>query len=161
VALVSRLPVLAWHVVRLAAAPVRSPVAVPGGRGLVPRFVLLPDEPRVALVAELERLVVATTHLSFVPGHNLIQVRRLARRVAALAAGRAAVVLGDLNVPGPVPAWASGWRPLARARTFPAERPGLQVDHVLAHGPVPAATAVEARLLPLSDHRALLVDVAL
>ena len=74
--LVSKLPVRRWHVIRLRAAKVRAPVAVPGGRG---RFILLPDEPRVALAAEVETprgpLVVATTHLSFVPGWNLVQLR--------------------------------------------------------------------------------------
>ncbi|HET7719304.1 MAG TPA: endonuclease/exonuclease/phosphatase family protein, partial [Acidimicrobiales bacterium] len=78
VGLVSKLPVRAWHVVRLRAAKVRAPVAVPGGRG---RFILLPDEPRVALAAEVETsagpLVVATTHLSFVPGWNLAQLRKV------------------------------------------------------------------------------------
>jgi endonuclease/exonuclease/phosphatase family metal-dependent hydrolase len=165
VALVSRLPVAAWHVVPLAAAPVRSPVAVPAAGGRVPRFILLRDEPRVAVVAEVDAggrrpLLVATTHLSFVPGYNLVQVRRLTARLAELAAGRSAVLLGDLNVPGPFSAWASGWRPLAAAKTFPAASPRLQVDHVLAHGAVPAATSVDARLLPLSDHRALVVEVA-
>jgi len=159
VALVSRLPVRSWHVVRLRAAPVRAPVAVPGGRG---RFILLPDEPRVALVAVVDApfgpLAVASTHLSFVPGWNAAQVRRVARALAPLAP--AAVLLGDLNVPPPVPRLATGWRELARVRTFPAAKPSMQIDHALGHGAVPAVTAVEARPMPLSDHRALVVDLA-
>ena len=43
-----------WHVVRLPAARVRAPVAVPGGRG---RFIMLADEPRVSLAAEVETAV--------------------------------------------------------------------------------------------------------
>src|SRR5207237_1261890 len=105
---------------------------------------------RVALVAELTDpdLLVATTPLSFVPGYNLVQMRRLARRLAALAGGRPIVLLGDLNVPGPLASWTSGWRPLAAAKTFPAEKPAFQVDHVLGHGPVPAVKAVDAPRLP-------------
>lgn len=159
VGLVSRLPVRRWHVVRLRAARVRAPVAVPGGRG---RFVLLPDEPRVALAAEVETgagvLVVATTHLSFVPGWNLVQLRRVTRTLAGLAGG--CVLLGDLNVPGRLPARITGWRALARVRTYPVSRPSMQLDHALGHGLLPPVAGVSARELPLSDHRALVVDLA-
>jgi len=159
VGLVSRLPVTAWHVVRLRAARVRAPVAVPGGRG---RFILLPDEPRVALAAELETphgpLVVATTHLSFVPGWNIVQLRKVTTALAALPGGPPCVLLGDLNVPGPVPARATGWRALAKVRTFPGAKPSMQIDHALGHGPLPAVAGVDAPELPLSDHRALVVD---
>ena len=157
VGLVSRLPVRRWHVVRLRAAKVRAPVAVPGGRG---RFILLPDEPRVALAAELETahgpLVVATTHLSFVPGWNVAQVRTVTRALAAL--GPPCVLLGDLNLPGRLPARVTGWRALARVKTFPGANPSMQIDHALGHGLLPVVTAAAARELPLSDHRALVVD---
>ncbi len=158
VGLVSRLPVRAWHVVRLRAAKVRAPVAVPGGRG---RFVLLPDEPRVALAAEVEApagaLLVATTHLSFVPGWNVAQLRRVTRALAAV--GLPCVLLGDLNLPGRVPAATTGWRALATVKTFPGAKPSLQIDHALGHGLLPPVAAAEARELALSDHRALVVDL--
>jgi endonuclease/exonuclease/phosphatase family metal-dependent hydrolase len=158
VGLVSKLPVRRWHVVRLRAAKVRAPVAVPGGRG---RFILLPDEPRVALAAEVDTawgpLVVATTHLSFVPGWNLAQLRRVTRALAAL--GHPCILLGDLNFPGRLPARVTGWRPLAEVRTFPGAEPSMQIDHALGHGLLPLVAAVEARELPLSDHRALIVDL--
>ena len=157
VGLVSKLPVRAWHVVRLRAAKVRAPGAVPGGRG---RFILLPDEPRVALAAEVEApggpLVVATTHLSFVPGWNVVQLRRVTRTLAAL--GLPGVLLGDLNIPGRLPALATGWRPLARVKTFPGSSPSLQIDHALGHGLLPVVREVSAPDLPLSDHRALVLD---
>ncbi len=158
VGLVSRYPVRAWHVVRLRAAKVRAPVYVPGARG---RFILLADEPRVALAAEIETpagpMVVATTHLSFVPGWNLVQLRRVARALAAL--GLPCVLLGDLNVPGRVPARATGWRSLATVKTFPGGKPSMQIDHALGHGPLPSVGAATAVELPLSDHRALVVDL--
>lgn len=159
VGLVSRLPVLAWHVVRMRAAKVKAPVGVPGGRG---RFIMLADEPRVVLAAEVETaagvLIVATTHLSFVPGWNLVQVRRATRALAAL--GPPCVLLGDLNFPGQVPALVSRWRSLAKVATFPAGKPSMQIDHALGHGSLPAVAAATARELPLSDHRALVVDFA-
>lgn len=159
IGMVLRLPVRDWHVVRLKAARVRAPVAVPGGRG---RLILLPDEPRVGLAAEVDGpsgpLLVATTHLSFVLGYNLFQLRRLTRALAAF--GPPCLLLGDLNVPGPFPRLVSGWRPLSAAKTYPAGSPRLQVDHVLGHGPVPAVTSVTTRRMPLSDHLALVVDLA-
>jgi endonuclease/exonuclease/phosphatase family metal-dependent hydrolase len=158
VGLVSRLPVREWHVVRLPPARVRSPVYVPGRR----TFILLPDEPRAAVAALVDGpsgpLWVANCHLSFVPGWNAVQLRRLTRELVGL--GHQCVLLGDLNLPGTVPAQVSRWRMLARAKTFPADEPRLQIDHALGHGSLPPVTAVESRRLPLSDHRALLVDLA-
>jgi endonuclease/exonuclease/phosphatase family metal-dependent hydrolase len=157
VGLVSKLPVREWHVIRLQAAKIKAPVAVPGGRG---RFILLPDEPRVALAADVETaagpLVVATTHLSFVPGWNLVQLRKVTKALAAL--GHPCVLLGDLNFPGRLPARVTGWRALAELRTFPGANPSMQIDHALGHGLLPLVAGTEARELPLSDHRALLVD---
>jgi endonuclease/exonuclease/phosphatase (EEP) superfamily protein YafD len=51
----------------------------------------------------------------------------------------------------------SGLRALASGPTFPADAPARQLDHVLARGPVRPSGAVEVPLLPLSDHRALVV----
>jgi endonuclease/exonuclease/phosphatase family metal-dependent hydrolase len=155
VGLVSRWPVRTWHVVRLPAAPVRSPVLLPGTR----RVLWLRDEPRVGVAAVVEAprglLTVATTHLSFVPVWNGVQLRRLTAELERLPGPR--VLLGDLNMPGPVPQVLSGWRPLARTPTYPAPQPRVQLDHVLASGDVPLVTAVEAPQLAVSDHRALLV----
>ncbi len=157
VGLVSRLPVRDWHVVHLPPARFRSPVYVPGRR----TFILLPDEPRAAVAALVDgpagRLWVANCHLSFVPGWNAVQLRRLTRELAGL--GHPCVLLGDLNLPGTIPGRVSRWRTLARAKTFPADEPKLQIDHALGHGPLPPVTAVDSRRLPLSDHRALVVEL--
>jgi endonuclease/exonuclease/phosphatase family metal-dependent hydrolase len=164
VALVSRLPVQGWRVVELGRAPVRAPVAVPGPDGR-PRLILLDDEPRVAIIAELATptgpLTVAATHLSFVPGWNARQLRRLVHVLGRHGSpGTSAVILGDLNLPGPLPRALTGWRRLAAAPTYPAHAPRIQFDHVLAHGPVPPVVAAQVRHTPVSDHRALLVDLA-
>jgi endonuclease/exonuclease/phosphatase family metal-dependent hydrolase len=160
IGLVSRLPVRRWAVTRLPSAPVRSPVLVPGSAR---RVIWLRDEPRVLLAAVLETpagaLTVATTHLSFVPGWNGLQLRRAARALRRLPAPR--LLLGDLNLPGPLPRWLTGWRALAAVPTYPVDEPRVQLDHVLGHGDgLPAVTATRSLPMPLSDHRALVVDLA-
>jgi endonuclease/exonuclease/phosphatase family metal-dependent hydrolase len=135
--------------------------------------VLLPqagrDEPRVALVAELadggRRLTVAGTHLSFVPGPNLRQLRALQRHLDERGGPR--LLLGDLNLWWPLVRVASrpGWRPLVRGGTFRNRPPGspgrlVQLDHVLAAGA--AARPRDTRIVsgPASDHKAVLVELA-
>lgn len=158
VALLSRYPVSRWYEVRLPALPVRSPVFLPGSG----RVQLLQDEPRVALVAVLRtpagRMTVAATHLSFVPGWNAAQLTGLVHRLRRLP--RPVLLLGDLNLPGPLPALLTGWRPLARTATFPAPGPRLQIDHVLADGRLPPVRSVSTPAVDVSDHRPLVVDLA-
>lgn len=157
IGLVSRWPVTSWHVVRLPAAPVRSPIVLPGSRSVI----WLQDEPRVGLAAVVQtpigEVTIATTHLSFVPVWNGVQLRRLTRELARLPGPR--VLLGDLNMPPPFPRALSGWRALARTATYPAWEPRIQLDHVLASGVLPPVTSVQAPQLAVSDHRALLVEL--
>jgi endonuclease/exonuclease/phosphatase family metal-dependent hydrolase len=134
--------------------------------------VLLPqagrDEPRVALIAGLDHggrhLTVAGTHLSFVPGPNLTQLRALQRHLDERGGPR--LLLGDLNLWWPLVRVASrpGWRPLVRGPTFRNRPPGspgrmVQIDHVLAAGA--AFTPGRARIVggPASDHRAVVVEL--
>ncbi|MGB9375909.1 MAG: endonuclease/exonuclease/phosphatase family protein [Mycobacteriales bacterium] len=159
IALATRLPVRSWHILRLRAAPMRSVVADPGARR---RVILIQDEPRVLLAAVVDGpagpMTVATTHLSFVPGWNVWQVRRVCRELRRLPAPR--LLLGDLNLPGRLAGVVSGWRMLARAATYPAADPRVQLDHVLADGPTPAVLSTAVRTLRVSDHCALVVDLA-
>jgi endonuclease/exonuclease/phosphatase family metal-dependent hydrolase len=154
--LVSRYPVTRWHTVRLPATRARSPIVLPGSR----RIRWLQDEPRVAIAAVVATpggpMTVATTHLSFVPGWNALQLRRLCRALDGLPGPR--VLLGDLNMPPPFPRLVSGWRPLAKVATYPSTDPRVQIDHVLGSGRLPPVTTVEARTVPVSDHQALVVE---
>jgi len=159
IALLSRYPVASWRVVRLPGLRGRVPVWFRGRR----RPVLVTDEPRVAVLADVQapagRVTVAVTHLSFVPGWNVVQLRRLVRATAPVPGP--VVLMGDLNLTGDRPARLTRMRPLAIAPTFPVERPDRQLDHVLARGGLRASGPVRAPALALSDHRALVVDVEL
>ncbi len=155
IALLSRFPVVSWRVLRLAPLHVRVPLWSPVTR----RPFLAPDEPRAAVAAVVDspqgRITVATTHLSFVPGWNAVQLRRLTRA----RDDELLVLTGDLNLRPGAAARVSGLHPLAAARTYPADRPTRQLDHVLARGPLRAAGPAATPRLPVSDHRALVVPV--
>jgi len=158
VALLTRFEVREWHELRLPPGRARLPVPLPPGS---PRRVLwAPDEQRVALAAVLATpagpLSVVCTHLSFSPPRAVKQLRLLAAWSAALP--RPLVLLGDLNLPGRVPAFLTGFRPLLRAATYPSSRPRLQLDHALADGDVRVAAA-SAVPVGGSDHRAAVVDL--
>jgi endonuclease/exonuclease/phosphatase family metal-dependent hydrolase len=158
IGLVSRFPVRSWGVHRLPALPIRSPVPVAGSTF---RLAWLRDEPRVLLAALVETpagpMTLATTHLSFVPGWNGAQLRRATRALRRLPGPR--VLLGDFNLPGRLPGWLTGWRTLANVLTYPADDPKVQLDHVIADGSIPVAVTAWASAAPLSDHRAVLVDL--
>ena len=164
IGLLSRFPVRSWRVLRLSPSPVPGPIMAvgPSGRGKV---VLLPDEPRVMVVAVLAtpvgEVTVGATHLSFVPGWNVGQLRRAVRFLRALPAPR--LLLGDLNLPSRVAGLASGWRPLGRLPTFPSPAPKVQLDHVLADPRgwrrLPARGMVSTPEVGVSDHRPLVVDL--
>jgi endonuclease/exonuclease/phosphatase family metal-dependent hydrolase len=155
VALLSRYPVISWRVVRLPALHARVPMWFGGSR----RPVWVRDEPRVAVAAVLDgphgQFTVANTHLSFIPGWNTLQLRRLVRSLAGTREPLA--VIGDLNMERRQAARVSGLRPIASAATFPVDQPRRQIDHVLVRGRLRASGPAEAVRLPLSDHRALVV----
>jgi endonuclease/exonuclease/phosphatase family metal-dependent hydrolase len=157
IGLVSRVPVTAWHVRRFKPAPVGLPLLVPG-QGLA----YVDDEPRAALAAVLETpagaLTVIATHLSFVPGWNVAQLREIVRWARTLPGPR--VLLGDLNLPGPVARLTSRWTQAGRLATYPSWKPRVQLDHVLLDGrPAPAVQEARVVRLPVSDHSALVVDL--
>ncbi len=159
VALASRVPVESWHVLHLAPARGRYPMPIPSRP---PRLLWLPDEPRAVLAAVLRspRMTVACTHLSFVPGVNVFQLRAVRRWLDALPGPR--LLLGDLNLPGRLPARLTGWTPLVTAPTYPAAGPRTQLDHALASGLAAGAGWQGWSLqLPISDHRAIAVDLQL
>jgi endonuclease/exonuclease/phosphatase family metal-dependent hydrolase len=158
IALLSRYPARTWQSVRLPRIPVRFPMYLPGPE----KVMIVREEPRAAVVAQLDTpagpLTVANTHLSFVPGWNRVQLRRLRRDLAGLPGPR--VLMGDLNMAPPGPEQITRMRPLATAPTFPVDRPGRQLDHILVDRDFPMRVRGWSTPLPdMSDHRPLIVDV--
>jgi endonuclease/exonuclease/phosphatase family metal-dependent hydrolase len=141
IALLSRVPVRSWVTVRLPALPLRRPR----------------DEPRVAIGATLDGMSVFTTHLSFLPAWNRVQLYRLLVALSRVPGPQ--LLTGDLNIHGRLPRPLQDWKPLIEESTFPAESPHVQLDHVLARRCTPSVTSTQVLQLPLSDHRAVVVDV--
>jgi endonuclease/exonuclease/phosphatase family metal-dependent hydrolase len=156
IALLSRYPVRGWQVLRL--PPMRVPVPLRHGRG---RPHLARDEARVAVMATVQGpfgdVLVATTHLSFLPAWNALQLRRVVRAMATQSGP--AILMGDLNMEPALVRRLTRMRPLANAPTFPAAEPTRQLDHILARGLSANGSGV-AVSLPLSDHLALSVDIS-
>ncbi|MFE9810990.1 endonuclease/exonuclease/phosphatase family protein [Streptomyces sp. NPDC005227] len=184
IALLSRLPVRQWRARRLAPAPVPMPLRTPGRRGLTLSW----DQPRAALAAVLEGrhgpFTVVALHLSFVPGWNVRQLLEVRAWTADLPGPQ--VLLGDLNLTGALPGavlnsparkgrtglrrtrdgdtaqLSRRWHDLARTPTYPAHRPLVQFDHVLATGlAADAATGADTPPTDVSDHRPLVVELPL
>ena len=131
IALLSRFPVTDWRVVRLPRLPRKLPLLL----GRPRRLVIVRDEPRVALVARIRTphgpVRVATTHLSFIAGWNLLQLRHLVR---ALRGPEPLVLTGDLNLGVRRARLGSGLQALTAAYTFPADAPRRRIDHLLEIG---------------------------
>jgi endonuclease/exonuclease/phosphatase family metal-dependent hydrolase len=138
IALLSRFPVASWQLVRLPQIPMRFPMYLPGPN----RVMIVDEEPRAAVIAQLHTplgtLTVANTHLSFVPGWNRRQLRRLMHDLRGFPGPR--LLIGDLNM-------------------TPAETPNRQLDHILTDDDRLRSGATEAELMPISDHRPLVPDL--
>jgi endonuclease/exonuclease/phosphatase family metal-dependent hydrolase len=141
IGIVSKIPVVSWHRLNLGNSPLGLPLIVPGdetGKGR-PRFLYVKDEPRLALAAVLENgFTVVNTHLSFVPGFNLAQLRRVKKWAMQIAesTGTRAIVLGDLNLPKNLPIagakiFGSPWKSLVTQNTYPSWGGKIQFDYIL------------------------------
>lgn len=158
IALLAKYPVLNWQVLRLPRIPMRFPMWLPGPR----KVIVVHDEPRTVVIGTFRTpagdITVANTHLSFVPGWGRHQLRRVVRDLRIFP--DPVVLMGDLNLATPAAAGKAGFRSLARHPTFPVVEPDRQLDHILARGALGRVTASRAQVLTLSDHRALVVDLA-
>ncbi len=96
ISLLSRYPVTSWQVVRMPRIPVKVPMYLRGPN----RVIIVDEEPRAAVIGRIETplgpLTIANTHLSFVPGWNRRQLRRLVRDLRGLPGPR--ILTGDLNL---------------------------------------------------------------
>lgn len=76
-----------------------------------------------------QALRIANTHLT----HRLTSPVQLMRLVLLLARDPVpTVIVGDLNMPAPMTALAANYSPGVAGKTFPSNRPFIQLDHLLA-----------------------------
>ena len=160
----SRYPLDQIEVMRFKAAPMSLPLAVPSDDGW--RMLKVADEPRVAIIARAQTplgpMTIATTHLSFVPGFNVKQLRSLSKALAKR--GLPSLLFGDFNLIGKLPQRVTGWDSLAHTPTYPVVKPRIQFDHILARG-LASETVKSARgraqrmALGISDHCALVTEL--
>lgn len=156
IAVLSRYPVVGWHVSSLPRIPYRFPVYWPGSG-----WVIVDEEPRTAVIGQLDTplgpITFAGTHLSFIPGWNRRQLRRLVDDLQGFAGPR--MLAGDLNLSPSAVGRVTSMRALGMAATFPAGAPRRQIDHILTDEAQFEVRRCEAPLMPISDHRPLVVDI--
>ncbi len=140
-----------WVVAVLSRLPVRSAEVVP----LRPQLLLDPGRRaviRAVVEADGAPFTVVGTHLPLL----VSPVWRLATTLRAALPGphEPGAFAGDMNMWG----WCAerlagrGWRRAVRGRTYPAQRPHSQTDHIMVNPPVEVAGAGVVDQV-LSDHR--------
>lgn len=164
VSLISRSKVSRWAHQTLMPPPITLPLLVADGKK--PAFKAIPDEPRVAIAAVIETeqgpITVATAHLSFVPGVNVMQLRRTHKWLADWP--RPLILLGDFNMPGSLPERITGLPGLVTQATYPSFEPRIRFDHVLVDGFTTGDIELlreqtRTKALTISDHLAIVVEL--
>ena len=131
IALATNQPIKKLYVKKLGRSLIGMPLLIPKDNGKGVRFIYVKDEPRVALIAELENgFTIATTHLSFVPGVNIFQLNKISSFLKKLAG--MSVLMGDLNLPANLPSKLSGFRSVLSQSTYPSWGPKIQFDYIMA-----------------------------
>ena len=131
IALATNQPIKKLYVKKLGRSIIGMPLLIPKDNGKGVRFIYVKDEPRVALIAELENgFTIATTHLSFVPGVNIFQLNKISSFLKKLAG--ISVLMGDLNLPANLPSKLSGFRSVLSQSTYPSWGPKIQFDYIMA-----------------------------
>ena len=159
IALATNWPIKKLYVKKLGRSIVGMPLLIPKDNGKGVRFIYVKDEPRVALIAELENgYTIATTHLSFVPGVNVFQLNKLSSYLRKLPG--LALLTGDLNLPANLPSKLSGFKSLISQATYPSWKPKIQFDYILSKG-VALKDVIQAPTTSsgISDHLPLTIEV--
>ena len=160
----STIPVTAYERIELGRSPIGMPLLVPGGedgKGK-PRFIYVQDEPRVALVAHLENgWSIINTHLSFVPGLNIAQLKKIKRWAEKSAAqtGNKVAIIGDLNLPKGLPVVGSQWQSLITQNTYPSWGAKIQFDYILTKDSISKFKAIKTTATGISDHLPITVEI--
>lgn len=164
IALISKLEPIQTSTLVFPPAPMGLPLLVQSGNR--PAVIRVRDEQRgvIASVFETEHghLTVATAHLSFVPGFNYRQLQKIGRWLQSFP--RPLVLVGDFNLPTPLPRQATKLVPVVEQPTYPSYAPRIQFDHVLVDGFDPQTVAnikasAKRWTMAVSDHCAITVDL--
>lgn len=159
IAIASTIPVIKWHRLELGNSVVGMPLVVPtesktSGKPKI-RAIYVHDEPRLALGATLANgWTIINTHLSFVPGVNLFQLKRLKRWALKISeqTNTKPLILGDLNLPKDLPIVGSNWKSLIQQNTYPSWGAKIQFDYMLTNGTVENVKDLGTVATGISDH---------
>ena len=162
IALATNWPIKKLYVKKLGRSIVGIPLLIPKDNGKGVRFIYVKDEPRVALIAELENgYTIATTHLSFVPGVNIFQLNKLSSYLKKLPG--LALLTGDLNLPGNLPSKFSGFKSLISQATYPSWKPKIQFDYIMLRKSelksVSSIKPIKSTATGISDHTPIGVEI--
>ena len=132
--IISRIPIRQEFRLELGRSKIGAPLAIPEKLPDKSRpkmkVIYIHDEPRVAHAVYLENgVTVINTHLSFVPGMNVYQLRKILHWAKTLPGKK--ILMGDLNLPGKFPEKIMKWRAAAQEFTYPSWGARLQFDHIL------------------------------
>ncbi len=166
IAITSTIPVVKWHRLELGNSVIGMPLVVPtesetSSKPKI-RAIYVHDEPRLALGATLANgWTVINTHLSFVPGVNLFQLKKLKRWALKIAAetNTKALILGDLNLPKNLPVAGSDWKSLIQQNTYPSWGAKIQFDYLLTHGDIEEVKDLGTIATGISDHLPLRAQI--
>ena len=162
IALATNWPIKKLYVKKLGRSIVGMPLLIPKDNGKGVRFIYVKDEPRVALIAELENgYTIATTHLSFVPGVNVFQLNKLSSYLKKLPG--LALLTGDLNLPGNLPSKFSGFKSLISQATYPSWKPKIQFDYIMLRKSelksISSIKPIKSTATGISDHTPIGVEI--
>lgn len=132
--IISRIPIVNEFRLELGRSKVGAPLAIPqtppGATKPKIKLIYIHDEPRVAHAVLLENgITVINTHLSFVPGMNFVQLRKIHHWVKSLPGKK--ILVGDFNLPGKLPSKIMKWKSAAEQFTYPSWGAKVQFDHIL------------------------------
>jgi len=146
------IPIKKIYTKALGRSIIGMPLLIPKDNGKGARFIYVKDEPRVALIAELENgLTIATTHLSFVPFVNVFQLNRLIIALKKLSG--VPVLVGDLNLPANIPSKLSGFKSVISQSTYPSWKPKIQFDYIMVANNQEVQASPLSTIKPdISDH---------
>lgn len=163
--ILSRIPILEEFRLELGRSKIGAPLAipqkVPGQARPKIKVIYIHDEPRVAHAVHLaNEITVINTHLSFVPGMNIIQLRKIHHWAKSLPGKK--ILVGDFNLPGKLPSTIMKWQSTVEQFTYPSWGARVQFDHILL-SPEVLETCKKIEFVPpthmVSDHLPLGIEI--